>query len=56
MVLFMEKKRDNEIKIDSNCRIQSKNEGLEKFIKNCPGNSSCILVSKNRYLNFRRMR
>ena len=49
--LIYGEKRDSEIKIDSNCRIQSKNEGLEKFIKNCPGNSSCILVSKNRYLN-----
>ena len=29
---------------------QNKDEGLKKFIKNCPANSSSILVSKNRYL------
>ncbi len=28
---------------------QSKKQGLEKFIKNCPANSSAILVSKERY-------
>ena len=29
---------------------QSRNEGLKKFIKNCPANSSSILVSKKRYI------
>jgi len=29
--------------------IQSKNEGLKKFIRNCPANSSCILVSVKRF-------
>lgn len=28
---------------------QSKKQGLEKFIKSCPANSSAILVSKERY-------
>ena len=29
---------------------QSRDEGLKKFIKNCPANSSSILVSKKRYI------
>ena len=29
---------------------QSREEGLNKFIKNCPANSSSILVSKKRYI------
>ena len=29
---------------------QSRKEGLKKFIKNCPANSSSILVSKKRYI------
>ena len=29
--------------------IQKKKEGLRKFIRNCPANSSCILISKRRY-------
>tara|TARA_B100001121_G_scaffold305940_1_gene324527 strand:+ start:51 stop:1055 length:1005 start_codon:yes stop_codon:yes gene_type:complete len=29
---------------------QSREEGLKKFIKNCPANSSSILVSKKRYI------
>ncbi len=33
----------------SKYKIQSRNEGLKKFIRNCPANSSCILVSKKRY-------
>ena len=49
--LIHKEKSDNEIKINRNYKIQSKNEGLEKFIKNCPGNSSCIFVSKSRYLS-----
>ena len=28
---------------------QSKNEGLTKFIRNCPANSSCILISVKRF-------
>ena len=33
----------------SKYKIQSRNEGLKKFIRNCPANSSCILVSKKRF-------
>ncbi len=29
--------------------LQSKNEGLAKFIRNCPANSSCILFSVKRF-------
>ena len=29
---------------------QNRDEGLKKFIKNCPANSSSILVSKKRYI------
>ena len=29
---------------------QSRDEGLRKFIRNCPANSSSILVSKKRYI------
>ena len=32
----------------SKYKIQSRNEGLKKFIRNCPANSSCILVSKEK--------
>ena len=31
--------------------LQSKEEGLKKFIKNCPANSSSILVSKKRFFS-----
>tara|TARA_Y100001968_G_C19420520_1_gene751510 strand:- start:279 stop:1175 length:897 start_codon:yes stop_codon:yes gene_type:complete len=34
-----------------NYRIQTKKEGLKKFIKNCPANSSCVLVSVKRFLD-----
>ena len=30
---------------------QTRDEGLKKFIRNCPANSSAILVSKERYIN-----
>lgn len=36
-----------------NYEIQSRFEGLKKFIRNCPANSSCILVSKKRYYEAR---
>ncbi len=29
--------------------LQSKNQGLTKFIRNCPANSSCILLSVKRF-------
>ena len=29
--------------------LQNKNEGLAKFIRNCPANSSCILLSVKRF-------
>ncbi len=44
---------DKKLKYPTNFKIsvlQSKNEGLRKFIRNCPANSSCILVSSNRYI------
>ena len=31
-------------------RIQTRDEGLRKFIRNCPANSSSIFVSKKRYI------
>ena len=44
---------ENKAKINSmpfNHVQQSRDEGLRKFIKNCPANSSSILVSKKRYI------
>ena len=44
---------ENKPKINSmpfNHVQQSRDEGLKKFIKNCPANSSSILVSKKRYI------
>ena len=40
---------DRVIQANNNYKIQSKNEGLKKFIRNCPANSSCILVSVKRF-------
>ena len=44
---------ENKAKINSmpfNHVLQSRDDGLKKFIKNCPANSSSILVSKKRYI------
>ena len=35
---------------NANVEILSRNEGLQRFIKNCPANSSSILVSKKRFI------
>ena len=31
--------------------FQTKENGLRKFIKNCPANSSCIFISKKHYFS-----
>ena len=43
-------KKINQFDKNLDYKIQSKEEGLKKFIRNCPGNSSAILVSKERYI------
>ena len=42
---------DNRImkKENFNYTIQNEKQGLRKFIRNCPANSSCIFLSKRRY-------
>ena len=34
---------------------QNRDQGLRKFIRNCPANSSAILVSKERYINRKKL-
>ena len=43
-------KKINQFDKNLDYKLQSKVEGLKKFIRNCPGNSSAILVSKERYI------
>ncbi len=43
-------KKINEYDQTIDYKVQSREEGLRKFIRNCPGNSSAILVSKERYM------
>ncbi len=43
-------KKINQFDKNLDYKLQSKEEGLKKFIRNCPGNSSAILVSKERYI------
>jgi hypothetical protein len=47
--LIHESKVVNKKKNNFNYVLQSKNEGLAKFIRNCPANSSCILLSVKRF-------
>jgi len=47
--LIHENKKIQALKNVNNYKIESKNEGLKKFIRNCPANSSCILVSVKRF-------
>ena len=45
---------ENKITANQNRRdnyvLQTKNDGLRKFIRNCPANSSCIFLSVKRFL------
>ena len=46
---LISKENIKEYNIFFNYKKQSREEGLKKFIRNCPANSSSILVSKKRY-------
>ncbi len=48
---LISKKKFNEYTRSFKYQKQSRAEGLKKFIRNCPANSSSILVSKNRFIN-----
>ena len=47
---LISEKKSNINSMPFNYVLQSRSEGLKKFIKNCPANSSSILVSKKRYI------